>query len=67
MHFLNMPSLMEGIFAMMRNFAKEKMRKRLQVHEKKDNYKKLQAEVGKDVLPAEYGGTNGTLQDHIGT
>ena len=26
----------------------------------------LHEAVGKDVLPVEYGGTNGTIQDHIG-
>jgi hypothetical protein len=66
MHFLNMPSLMEGVFTLMKSFAKDKMRQRLHVHAKKDKYTGLHEALGKDILPLEYGGTNGKLQDHIG-
>ena len=50
----------------MKSFAKEKMKDRLYVHPKGD-LTALHEAVGKDVLPVEYGGTNGTLQEHIGT
>lgn len=65
MHFLNMPGLMEGIFSMMKSFSKEKMRDRLIVHPKGD-LSMLHEAVGTEILPKEFGGTNGTLQDHIG-
>ena len=29
MHFLNLPTILEGIFSMMQSFAKDKMRERL--------------------------------------
>jgi hypothetical protein len=37
-----------------------------QVHPKSDDWSSLIEAVGTDVLPVEYGGTNGTIQDHIG-
>ncbi len=65
MHFLNMPSAMEAIFSLMKGFAKDKMRSRIQVHSKHD-FKQLHEALGKEVLPSEFGGTNGSMQDHIG-
>ena len=32
----------------------------------KGDYSQIIDDLGKDVLPEEYGGTNGKLQDHIG-
>jgi len=62
MHFLNLPPVMQGVFTMMQGFLTEKMRKRNQVHQKGD-YLKLYDEVGKEVLPEEYGGSNGSIID----
>jgi len=62
MHFLNFPPVMQGVFTMMQSFLTEKMRKRNQVHQKGD-YVKLYEEIGKDVLPEEYGGSNGSVKD----
>jgi len=56
-HFLNLPSAMETVLNMMQSFMKDKMRKRNKIHPKGD-YSSLWEEVGKDVLPVEYGGTN---------
>ena len=50
---------------MMKGFMKEKMRQRMHVHAKGD-LTKLQEAVGLDILPKEYGGTNGTVQEHVG-
>jgi hypothetical protein len=66
MHFVNMPGLMENIFALMKSFTKDKMRERLRVHPKQDDWNFLVEAVGAEVLPVEYGGTNGKVQDHIG-
>ncbi len=63
MHFLNMPSFVEGLFNLVRSFMKEKMRERIKVHPKGD-YSLLQEELGKEVLPVEYGGTNGSVVEH---
>jgi len=62
MHFLNFPQLMQGVFTMMQSFQKEKMRKRNKVHLKGD-YTELYEDIGKEVLPEEYGGCNGPLAD----
>jgi hypothetical protein len=42
------------------------MRERLRVHPKHNDCSSLIEAVGADVLPLEYGGTNGKVQDHIG-
>jgi len=61
-HFLNFPQIMQGVFTMMQSFQKEKMRKRNKVHLKGD-YTQLYEDIGKEVLPVEYGGSNGSLED----
>jgi len=62
-HILNMPGVMESIVALFRSFQKEKMRQRQHIHPKGD-YSKLQAELGTEILPKEYGGTNKTVKEH---
>ena len=64
MHMFNMPSVFETFFNIVKSFMKPKMRERLRVHPKND-FSQLHECVGKDILPEEYGGTNGTVQDHI--
>jgi len=62
MHFLNFPPVLQGVFTMMQGFLTEKMRKRNQVHQKGD-YLKLYEDIGEEVLPEEYGGSNGSIKD----
>jgi len=62
MHFLNFPSFLQGVFTMMQGFLNEKMKKRNQVHQKGD-YAKLYESIGQEVLPEEYGGSNGSIDD----
>jgi len=57
LHFINMPPVMESIFKMFQTFQKEKMRERNHVHPVGD-YSKVQEELGLEVLPPEYGGSN---------
>ena len=33
---------------------------------KEGDFTEIHAQLGKEVLPEEYGGTNGKLQDHLG-
>jgi len=61
-HVLNLPSVMESVFNMLRSFQKQKMRDRQHFHPKGD-LSKLHEELGTDILPKEYGGTNGTLEE----
>lgn len=46
-----------------RSLLNDKMKERFNVHSTGD-FSILHDSVGKDVLPEEYGGTNGTLKDH---
>ena len=48
------------------SFANEKMKERTKFYSKERDLAYLQELVGKDVLPEEYGGTNGTMKMHIG-
>lgn len=41
------------------------MKERFHVHQA-GALEAIQEDIGKDVLPEEYGGTNGTIQDHLG-
>ena len=56
---------MKTVFELMSSFAKDKMKQRFILSSKGD-LTKLIEDVGVDILPAEYGGTNGSIQDHIG-
>jgi len=62
LHFINMPPVMESLFKMVQGFQKEKMRQRNHVHPKGD-YSKMQEDLGLEVLPKEYGGTNTSLDE----
>eukprot|EP00090_Calanus_glacialis_P005758 TRINITY_DN14460_c0_g1_i1.p1 TRINITY_DN14460_c0_g1~~TRINITY_DN14460_c0_g1_i1.p1 ORF type:complete len:328 (-),score=102.47 TRINITY_DN14460_c0_g1_i1:46-993(-) len=62
LHFINMPPVIESVFKMMEGFQKEKMKKRNHVHPKGD-MSKMQEDLGLDILPKEYGGTNGTVEE----
>lgn len=61
-HILNMPSIFESFFQLVQGMQKEKMRARTRVHLAGD-LTALQEDLGTDILPAEYGGTNGTLAE----
>jgi hypothetical protein len=65
MHMVNLPQVMENVITLFKTLMNEKMRSRMHTHNL-NNPETLLNAVGKDVLPEEYGGTNGTVQDHIG-
>jgi len=62
MHMLNLPASMQTVFNMMQSLQKEKMKKRNTVHPKGD-YTALWEDVGKEVLPREYGGEAGPVTE----
>jgi hypothetical protein len=64
-HLLNMNPVMEKLVTLIKTFLNEKMKSRIMVHGK-DWKQTVVDDLGADVLPEEYGGTNGKLQDHIG-
>jgi len=61
-HILNRPIIMESIHNMVKNMQEEKMRNRNTVH-KPGDLTKLHEDLGTEILPKEYGGTNGTVED----
>ena len=56
---------MEAVFGLYKSFANQKMQARMNGHLKSEGYAALIESLGAEVLPEEYGGTNGKLQDHI--
>ncbi|XP_078731744.1 alpha-tocopherol transfer protein-like [Lampetra fluviatilis] len=52
---INEPSIFKAMFALMKPFLKEKMRKRMMFHG--TNFLSLHKQLSPDILPAEYGGT----------
>ena len=62
LHFVNMPPVIESVFKMVQSFQKQKMRERNHVHPVGD-LSAMQADLGLEVLPKEYGGTNSSLEE----
>ena len=56
LYFLNMPKLLEKLFALFLSFLNKRVRKTISLQDK--NCPVLVAELGEEILPAEYGGTN---------
>uniref|UniRef100_A0A1B6MPV0 CRAL-TRIO domain-containing protein n=1 Tax=Graphocephala atropunctata TaxID=36148 RepID=A0A1B6MPV0_9HEMI len=61
--FINTPSYVNVVLNIFRAFMREKMKNRVHVHG--FNQQSLHEVVPPSMLPAEYGGTNGKLQDLI--
>jgi len=61
-HIVNMPGIMDSLFKIANSMMKQKMQDRIHVHTDGD-LTKIQEDLGKDVLPVEYGGNNGTLEE----
>ena len=62
---LGLPSFLTIIFNFMMSFSKDKFKERTQLVAKND-FAKLHEELGTEILPKEYGGTNRSVQDHLG-
>ena len=62
MHVVNMPPVFESVFKMIQGLQKEKMKERTHVHSKGD-FSVLGEELGSDILPKEYGGSNLSLAE----
>lgn len=61
MHYINTPQGFDTVFNIFKSFMKEKMKERVHVHGA--NLSSLHAQVPKSVLPAEYGGENGSVAE----
>uniref|UniRef100_A0A1E1WUN0 CRAL-TRIO domain-containing protein n=1 Tax=Pectinophora gossypiella TaxID=13191 RepID=A0A1E1WUN0_PECGO len=64
-HYFHAPAGFETIFNIIKNFLNEKNRNRLHVHGK--DFDALYKHISKEILPAEYGGNGGTIQEITGT
>ncbi|XP_026326979.1 alpha-tocopherol transfer protein-like isoform X2 [Hyposmocoma kahamanoa] len=62
-HYYHMPPPVETIFNLIKTFLNEKNRNRLHVHGK--DFKPLYKYVSKDILPVEYGGNGGTIEEIV--
>ncbi|CAG9567044.1 unnamed protein product [Danaus chrysippus] len=60
-HYINTPPGFETIFNAIKLLLNEKNRNRLYVHNK--NYNELYKHISQEVLPAEYGGKGGSIQE----
>jgi len=61
-HILNRPSIMESIHNMVKGLQKEKMKRRQVMHPAGD-MSGLVEDLGTEILPKEYGGTNGSVEE----
>jgi len=62
LHLLNRPSMVDSLVDLVKGLQKEKMQRRQVVHPQGD-YSGLVDDLGKEILPTEYGGTNGCLDE----
>ena len=62
----NLHPVIDGLCRLAMSFSNKKMQERTKFYSKDTDYSFLHEALGKDVLPKEYGGTNGTLQMHVG-
>ncbi|KAK4297854.1 hypothetical protein Pmani_029763 [Petrolisthes manimaculis] len=60
-HYINTHSAFDTLYNLFRPFMKEKMKKRIHIHG--SNLTKMYKHVPREMLPREYGGTSGTIQD----
>lgn len=63
LEFINAPTYINVLVKVFKSFMSQKLRERVRVHFSGDD--PLVGIISKEVLPTEYGGTNGVLQDHI--
>ncbi|CAH4004614.1 unnamed protein product [Pieris brassicae] len=59
-HHLNVPTGVEIVFKLVSGFLNSKAKERLKIHK---TYEELHAVLPKEVIPAEYGGSGGTVAD----
>ncbi|XP_028043362.1 alpha-tocopherol transfer protein-like [Bombyx mandarina] len=62
-HYLNTPTGFETVFNAIKALLNEKNKKRLYVHNK--NYEEMYKYIPKDILPVEYGGSGGSIEEII--
>ncbi|CAB3231191.1 unnamed protein product [Arctia plantaginis] len=63
-HYLNTPAGFEKVYNLMKSFLNEKNRNRLYIYNNK-NYDAMYKYIPKEILPAEYGGNGGSIEEII--
>ncbi|CAL4095895.1 unnamed protein product [Meganyctiphanes norvegica] len=61
LNYINTPAAFDTVFSIFKSFMKEKMKKRIHIHG--SDLESLHKQIPKDILPKEYGGTNGTVEE----
>ena len=61
LYFLNMPKILEKLFSIFLSFLNKKLRKTIKVEDSVS--KAMLEDLGEEILPAEYGGTNRNVTD----
>ncbi|KAK3865838.1 hypothetical protein Pcinc_028582 [Petrolisthes cinctipes] len=61
LNYINTPAAFDTVFNIFKSFMKEKMKRRVHIHG--SDMESLYKEVPRDILPVEYGGTNGTIEE----
>ena len=61
LYFLNMPKILEKLFSIFLTFLNKRYKKMMMVQDKDSS--NMYDEMGEDILPEEYGGTNRTVQE----
>ncbi|XP_042874965.1 alpha-tocopherol transfer protein-like isoform X2 [Penaeus japonicus] len=61
LNYIHTPAAFDTVFSIFKSFMKEKMKKRIHIHG--SDLESLHKEVPKEILPVEYGGTNGTIEE----
>ena len=61
LYFLNMPKILEKLFSLFVSFLNKRVRKTIRVQD--NNSPVLLADLGEEILPAEYGGNNSNTGD----
>jgi len=62
-YFQNMPKILKTFLNLFFSFLNEKYRKIVRVHSSSEGCSALREELGEDVLPAEYGGSNSDVSE----
>ena len=63
---INLHPVIDGLCRLAMSFSNEKMKERTKFYSKDADLSFLHEALGKEVLPEEYGGTNGTMKMHVG-
>ena len=65
MYILGLPTFVKSVLNVLMSILTETFKNRM-LFVSKDDFSKLHEDLGTEILPKEYGGTNRSVQDHLG-